>query len=201
MKLVGISLRVTVVPEYGERRDALDQRWIAFLQACGLTPVLIPNHPKAAETLMTDLPLVGVVLTGGNNLHAYGGDAPERDATEQLILRTASKKRLPVLGVCRGMQVIQDFFGVRLERVEGHVTPKQQISVRGKEVTKNSYHNFGSRETVAALQVWAKATDGVVKAISHVDLPITAVMWHPERQAPFDDSDIEMTSRHFKQGK
>ena len=48
-----------------------------------------------------------MVLTGGNDLAALGGDAPERDATENALLDAAESRRLPVIGVCRGMQVIQ----------------------------------------------------------------------------------------------
>ena len=48
MKAVAITQRVTVVPEYGERRDCLDQAWAQFLSACGLVPVLVPNVTDAA---------------------------------------------------------------------------------------------------------------------------------------------------------
>jgi putative glutamine amidotransferase len=42
----------------------------------------------------------GIVLTGGNDLTAYGGDAPDRDATETALLDFAERRNLPVLGVC-----------------------------------------------------------------------------------------------------
>ena len=105
------------------------------------------------------------MLTGGNDLAALGGDAPERDATENALLDAAEARGLPVLGVCRGMQLIQQRCAVPLRRVEGHVTPSQIIHIDGEPAEVNSYHRFAALESRAPLEVWAVAADGVVKAI------------------------------------
>ena len=51
MKTVAITQRVSVVPEYGERRDCLDQAWPRFITACGLLPLVLPNIPDVALAL------------------------------------------------------------------------------------------------------------------------------------------------------
>jgi hypothetical protein len=48
MRMVAITQRVTVVPEYGERRDCLDQAWPRFIAACGLLPLPVPNVIEVA---------------------------------------------------------------------------------------------------------------------------------------------------------
>ncbi len=198
MKKVAITQRVSVVPEYGERRDCLDQAWPRFLAACGLMPLALPNVVEVAVALFTDADVAGLVLTGGNDLAALGGDAPERDATENALLDLAESRGLPVLGVCRGMQMIQQRCTVPLQGVEGHVTANQVIRVNGKRAAVNSYHRFGALESRPPLDVWAVADDGVVKAIQHANRSITGIMWHPERIDPFAAEDIALFRRVFK---
>lgn len=197
MKVVAVSQRVAVVPAYGERRDCLDQAWTKFLVTCGLLPVLLPNVAEAALALCENLRIAGVVLTGGNDLAQLGGDAPERDAVERAVLDLAEKRRMPVLGVCRGMQVIQQRFAIDLRRVEGHVTPRQLIRIDGTPKEVNSYHHFGAHDSRPPLDVWAVADDGVVEGIRHSTQPMTGIMWHPERFSPFLSSDVALFRRIF----
>ena len=200
MKTVAVTQRVSVVAERAERRDCLDQEWARFLSTCGLLPLAVPNIPDVALELCTEASVAGLVLTGGNDLAALGGDAPERDALEHELLQLAERRGLPVLGVCRGMQVIQDRFGIPLRRVEGHVASRQTICIEGRREEVNSYHCYGALECRAPLEAWAIADDGVIKAIRHSSLPITGIMWHPERCKPFAVADVRLFQRVFKVG-
>lgn len=197
MKAVAITQRVAIDPRHGERRDCLDQRWAEFLLACELVGVPVPNTPGAALALLESVPLAGVVLTGGNDLAAYGGDAPERDTTENALIDRADETKLPVFGVCRGMQVVQHRFGIPLHRVEGHVTPRQTISIAGAATEVNSFHNIGTTENRPPLEVWAVADDRTIKAVQHPNGRLTAIMWHPERLSPFAARDIALFRRFF----
>jgi gamma-glutamyl-gamma-aminobutyrate hydrolase PuuD len=198
MKKVAITQRVSVVPEYGERRDCLDQAWPRFLAACGLVPLAVPNVIDVATALCAGADVTGLVLTGGNDLAALGGDAPERDAVENTLLDLAERRGLPVLGVCRGMQVIQQRFAIVLCRVEGHVAQRQVIRIDGEPRVVNSYHHFGAFDSRPPLDVWAVAADGIVKAIRHSAQPMTGIMWHPERCAPYSSADIAMFREVFE---
>jgi putative glutamine amidotransferase len=198
VSLVAVTQRVDVIPERNERRDALDQRWTAFLSACGIFPVLIPNSPAQVDKLVRELPISGVVLTGGNDLAACGGNTPERDETELKLLRFGIEQKIPVLGVCRGMQLIQHYFGVQLSPVDGHVTDVQEVMVSGASRTVNSYHRYGTTHTVADLEVCAVAEDGVIKAVRHRVHNVYGLMWHPERLAPFPDEDMTMIRELFR---
>jgi len=198
MKRLAITQRVAVIPEYGERRDCLDQAWPRFLAACGLMPLVLPNIVEVALALCVDADVAGLVLTGGNDLAALGGDAPERDATENALVALAQSRAFPVLGVCRGMQVLQQRCATPLRCVEGHVTPQQVISVEGQRATVNSYHRFAAFESRPPLEVWAVADDGVVKAVRNPSRSMTGIMWHPERMSPFAVADIALFRRVFR---
>jgi gamma-glutamyl-gamma-aminobutyrate hydrolase PuuD len=198
MKTVAITQRVAVIPQYGERRDCLDQAWPRFIAACGLLPLALPNVPEVALSMFGNGDVAGLVLTGGNDLTSLGGDAPERDATENALVDAAEARGLPVLGVCRGMQVIQQRHAVPLVRVEGHVTPSQIIQINSEPMEVNSYHRFAALESRAPLDVWAIAADGVIKAVRHAARPTTGIMWHPERNTPFSKADIALFRRVFK---
>jgi N5-(cytidine 5'-diphosphoramidyl)-L-glutamine hydrolase len=198
MKAVAITQRVSVVPHYGERRDNLDQAWARFLEACGLLPLAVPNVMEVALTLCREQAPAGVVLTGGNDLTACGGDAPERDAVENALLDFAEGSALPVIGVCRGMQMLQHRCGIGLRPVDGHVTREQLISINGQRTAVNSYHRFGAFESRAPLETWAIADDGVIKAVRHASLPMVGIMWHPERYAAPAADDVALFRRVFK---
>ena len=198
MKIIAVTQRVAIAPGHLERRDCLDQAWPRFLRACGLLPLLLPNLPETAIDLIGRLPVAGLLLTGGNDLASLGGDAPERDATEMALLAQAERRNMPVIGVCRGMQVIQSRHGVALRRIDGHVAATQVITVHGQRAEVNSFHHFGSTEPAPlTLETWAVADDGVQKGIRDTSRPIIGVMWHPERFAAPRAQDIELFRRHI----
>lgn len=196
-RLVAVTQRVVVAADVSERRDCLDQRWLPFLSKCHIVPLILPNHLEMAISLLTRFPVDGYLLTGGGDLVRYGGNSPERDEVETFLLSEAAKDGKPLLGVCRGMQALQALNGVALGPVEGHVMPRQEILISGKKETANSYHRLGTHETSGELEVWAKAGDGVVKAVRHRKLPLCGIMWHPERLAPFAERDIKLVSEFF----
>ena len=198
MSRVLVTQRVVQEPG-GERRDALEQAWHAFLERCGLAALLVPNHLQSAERILREGSFAGALLTGGNDLATHGGDAPERDRVEALLLQHALRERLPVLGVCRGMQVVLEHFGVTQVPVADHVAPRQEILVEGLPEQVNSFHRWGCRETCAELEVWARAPDGVVKAVRHLSLPVTGIMWHPERLRPFREEDVALFRATFRE--
>lgn len=193
--IVGITQRVAVDPATAERRDALDQRWGTFLAVCGLTPLPLPNHPAAALALVAAAPVAGIILTGGNDLAQFGGDVPERDATERELVAWAGDERLPVLGICRGAQHLAYLLGGSLGPVEGHCLTRHGLQPGGRTV--DSYHGYGMREPPPGVEVTAWGEDGSVEAFSHADARVAALMWHPEREVPSHADDIALFRRIF----
>ncbi len=199
MKPIFVTQRVDVLEDRNETRDSLDQKWSSLLMACELLPIIVPNNFEAAQALYHAITPSGLLLTGGNSLASYGGDAPMRDKTEALLLNLFMADRKPILGVCRGMQVIQDRFGQKLVHVEGHVAQTIEIEFKKMHRTVNSYHELGARKNTTEFLVDATSGDGVIKAISHPSAPIAGVMWHPEREAKFCEYDIKLIREFFNQ--
>lgn len=194
-KLIAITQRVEYMEQIGERRDALSQEWAVLADACGFTPLPLPNRLETVQDLLAALPVQGYLLTGGNDLSAYGGDAPERDGVERYLIQAAVDKGIPLLGVCRGMQLVLDYFGTPLRRVEGHVRVEHALD-NGE--CSNSFHSWGAVECRAPLAAEAWSGDGVLEAVAHRDYPwIHGIMWHPERYHPVRPQDIKRIREVF----
>jgi N5-(cytidine 5'-diphosphoramidyl)-L-glutamine hydrolase len=189
---IGPTQRVDKVSGRNERRDTLDQTWAQLLLQSGFVPIPLPNQPNYARQFVEALGLSGVILTGGNDLADLPeatDSAPQRDAFERELLEICSDRRMPVMGVCRGMQMIVRYFGGTLMRLEDHVGKPHPIIPRASSMPTlpraevNSFHGFGIRSEglPADLAVAGVAPDGTVEAVVHRSLPMWAVMWHPER--------------------
>ncbi len=198
MKIALYTQRVEIVKSYGERRDCADQNIPRFIRACGYLPVPAPNIPTLAEELIRQMNPAGIVLTGGNSLVKYGGDAPERDNTEKRILELALEYEIPVYGFCRGMQVILDYFGCALEEVKGHAAVCHKVHGSIGMLSVNSFHNQACFDLHEPLEALACTEDGVIEAVCCEEKRILATMWHPEREQPFTDADISRLQKLFK---
>jgi N5-(cytidine 5'-diphosphoramidyl)-L-glutamine hydrolase len=190
--LVAVTQRVMISPETGERRDALDQRWVPFLEACGMEAVPVPNRLDSVARWAAALDVGAVLLSGGEDLAELGGTAPERDITEYALLDWARNRELPVLGVCRGLQLLAYRSGVMLRRVEGHVALEHTVCTDGGIESVNSFHRWGFDRAPSGFTVTAAAEDGTVEAMRHATLPISGIMWHPERYAAPRAADLEL---------
>ncbi|MBQ7593585.1 MAG: gamma-glutamyl-gamma-aminobutyrate hydrolase family protein [Synergistaceae bacterium] len=207
MKTVIFTQRVDIIEAYNERRDCADQRITELIKFCGYLPVPIPNklNHEEIENFIGIINPSGIIFTGGNSLVKYGGNAPERDFTEHVLVDIAIDKNIPVYALCRGMQFILDYFAQELVNVKGHVAIRHELIsdekiYSGREV--NSYHNQACVKLIPGeLETLAKTSDGVIEAVRHKTRPILATMWHPERESVFVSEDIDMIKNLFAEGE
>lgn len=199
MKVIVYTQRVEYVRSYGERRDCADQNIPKLLLACDFLPIPIYNIPDKTliDKFMFNTSAEGVLFTGGNSLYQYGGEACERDQTERIILEWCIKNNVPVFGFCRGMQLILDYFGAKLENVDSHVAIRHKVGGIVCRDSVNSYHRQAVRSVPACLEIVSQSTDGIVEAVRHKTKSIFAIMWHPERENPFYNGDIELIKNFF----
>lgn len=209
---VGITQRVELVAAYGERRDCLDQQWFCFLEALGYTPIPIPNRLLDTAKWADSMAVEALVLTGGNdlsNLPNAKNPSPERDSAEAALLAWAYETEIPVIGVCRGLQVINTWLGGTLVPVANHTAVRHPIVVGAEAiccfrqfVEVNSYHNWGvAAEGLArGLIPQCFSTEGHVEALLHNRLAWAGIMWHPERESTFSDADSRLFN-HILRGE
>ena len=192
MKKIGITLRVEHVEKYNEKRDAISHDWVKFLEISNVFPIFIPNTLKDTKHFLKTMNLDGIILSGGDNK----GDDIERDDTEKKIIELAIKEKIPILGICRGMQVLNDFFGgsVLLSNNCEHVAKHHEIKLidtnmkeifQTEKIKVNSFHNnLIKKETLGHdLCIFSiSENDNTIEGFYHKNLPIVGVMWHPERE-------------------
>ncbi len=195
MKRIGLTQRSHAVAGYGERRDMLDQRWTALIERLGACPLPLANSVCDVDDYLNELRLDALVLTGGNDIdtlpNAIDG-APERDRFEAAAYRHFLRGGKPVLGVCRGAQMINYLKGGRLVRKRGHSGTRHQL-VWAPELPPhwdqraevNSYHVWAIPGDGLAtdLQAVAWGGDGTIEAFSATGALVNGIAWHPEREA------------------
>ena len=191
MKRLLISQRVDIIPAYGERRDALDQRWAPFLRETGALPFPVPNDRQSLLDILETVPPDGILLTGGNNPVNYNANAPQRDDTDALLLEYAVTYKVPLIGVCRGMQSIILYFGGSLQRTDAHIAVRHPVNGRISRIV-NSYHGLPTEIPPPYLEVIAYSEDGLVESVKHSCLPIMTIMSDLEREKKCNKGDIEL---------
>lgn len=195
--MVAITQRIDKFGSRDEFRDALDQRMIQWVACNGFLPITVPNmlvdvsqevQPMLQDWLKYIKPSA-IVLSGGNDIGEYA----ERDITEKYLLSWAQSKKIPVLGVCRGLQLMAVWAGVNLVKIKNHAGTRHLLVSATKDkklpTEVNSYHNWGLDSCPDGFDVLAKAQDGAIEAIRHHTLPWEGWMWHPERELPFNQTD------------
>ena len=196
--------------------DAISHTYVAAIQEAGGAPVLFPSLDVHVEEPGRLLDLIdGLFLPGGRDLDAslYASEAHPsndkplrvRDELEIALTRGARERDIPVLGACRGMQVLNVALGGTLEQHLGDrldLTPHRAefgthtshpVSIHPDtllsgithelEFDISSHHHQGVDELGEGLVASASAPDGVVEAIESVDGAFClGVQWHPEER-------------------
>lgn len=192
----------------------LPRRYADAVAAAGGIPVLLPPEPGIEDALAR---LDGLMLSGGGDIDParYGAEPSalltsvrgERDAAEFALLDAAMSLQLPVLGICRGMQVINVARGGSLHQhlpdVVGHdghapvpgafgehevrVAPGSRLSAilgpdAGPSITTPTYHHQAVGHLGQGLTATAWAADGTIEAFEADGGGqfVVAVQWHPE---------------------
>ncbi|MFC4767488.1 gamma-glutamyl-gamma-aminobutyrate hydrolase family protein [Effusibacillus consociatus] len=201
----------------GQGFSVVGHDYINTVRQVGGIPLGIPvgELSSAGDILQV---LDGLILSGGEDIDPilYGSHpdmrcwtvAPERDRFELALIEEALRQRKPLLAVCRGMQLINVYFGGSLyldvsdysDKVLTHqfsraprwynahhvdlIAPVLQELYQAKTIETNSYHHQAVKEVGKGLTIAAVAEDGIVEALVHPDYPeLLAIQWHPEMMA------------------
>lgn len=227
-KLIGITADI-----YLGTTSIINQKLMDFVPrpavdgviAAGGVPVSLPYIPKE-EINGLIARLDGIIFTGGPDIDpTFMGEEPipqigdtnrNRDIFEIALIRTAVAKEIPILGICRGAEIIdvalggtvyQDLATQYPGRILKHHQeapgdqPTHFISVNhdsklfkiiGDNVFVNSRHHQAIKDVPDMLKIVAKASDGVIEGIESDDGKIQGVQWHPENMWQHDSRQLEL---------
>ncbi|MBF6496695.1 gamma-glutamyl-gamma-aminobutyrate hydrolase family protein [Nocardia cyriacigeorgica] len=221
--LTGRRFRMELIkgghPGYGHRlTDSFISDFAAAITRAGGVPVMLPYD---ADPAALGSWLSGVVITGGQDVHprCWGGDESvvgevdpvldpsvhdvNRDEFEIALTRVALEREIPLLGVCRGMQVLNVTLGgtlipdlpagpVRHLMTTGPLSdgePEHVVTfdagtiaqkVFGDRLVTNSWHHQAIDTCGAGLVITGRTDDGVAESVELPGAPVLGVQWHPE---------------------
>lgn len=229
---------IGIIPLFDEEKDSI---WMVpgymdGIRRAGAVPMILPLVCDQADLRQINSMCIGYLFTGGHDVDPslYGEEKTglcgpacmERDRLEQNVFRMAWEDHKAVLGICRGLQLINVLMGGTLFQdlpsefqgtccIEHHMKPPysrvchQVELVQGGPLCKllgrnsmgvNSYHHQGIKKMAPGLKATAVAEDGLVEGIYAPDREyIQAVQWHPEFMSP-GDADAGKIFRSFIEG-
>lgn len=206
---------IGVTGNYNQETCTLAEGYYQSVLKAGGIPFIIPpfyETDRLGELLDR---LDGIIFSGGGDINPLllGEEpvkelhsiTPERDQQELLLARLAYDRQIPMLGICKGIQVInaalggtnyQDIHtqmeGIRIKHSQDQDRryPSHQVNITkgsileklfGTELAVNSFHHQACKEAAPGMKVTAMSTDGVIEAIESAEFKsIMGVQWHPE---------------------
>lgn len=225
---------IGITGNFNEGQLKLLPGYFRSIEAAGGTPVVIPPRRKPDASLISLIDRIdGLLLSGGADINpilmgedpvpALHGINNERDAFELALTRLAYNRQVPMLGICRGIQVLAAALGGTVMQdiatamphstlvkhsqdadrgVATHFVTAEADSVVGRllgtRFAVNSFHHQAVGEPGPHFRVTARSADGVVEAIESTDMKsIIGVQWHPECFWPEGDSCMMPLFEHF----
>lgn len=192
----------------GHDAVVVNEHYVHALREAGARPVVLSPQDEWTDEEVAELD--GIVLTGGTDLDpAAWGEAPlptdmtpdpERDAFETALYRAARRTGVPVLGICRGLQLIVLAEGGELHRHLPHDVPAHPATGQeptpvtasldaasdlalalGTEARVTAFHHQGVREVRGDLRIVARHESGLPLAVeASAGSAVLGVQWHPE---------------------
>lgn len=217
LPLIGLTLETPSTPQ-DSGSDENGALYVEALCGAGARVALLDRVPAADAPDQLD-GLDGLCLSGGGDMHGdYFGEETstrateldrERDEQEMALIAAARQRGLPMLGICRGCQVLNVGYGGGLHQDLAEEAPfttrKHNYKAKDEDrfhpirlapnhpladvvgtaaVTVNSHHHQAVSRLGDGLRAVAWSEDGVVEAVAHIEEPTLGVQWHPERMEP-----------------
>lgn len=197
-KYIAVTMRYDYFYGKKEIRNGINFDLINWIYQLGFYPHLIPNDLRYFNEIKKNN-FSGFILSGGNDTNLK----MTRSILENKILSFSKKEKLPVLGICHGMQMMNKYEGGNLKKVKNHVGKYHKLKsiIKNYPNKVNSFHNYSISKLGKDFEVISESHDGEIEAIRHMSYKWLGIMWHPEREKKFDAKIIKIVKKLFSEGK
>ena len=178
-----------------ELRFCIDTKLIDWVLFLGFKPLLVTDLKTLNGFLrQSSLKIKGIILSGGNNINKNS----LRFKIEKRLADISKNKKIPLLGICYGLQFINFLEGGSLKKINNHVRTNHKIKTKYDYPLKvNSFHEYGVKKLGRNFEIIAYSEDNQIEAIKHKKYNWLGWMWHPERDKKFDKKLIIIAKKMF----
>ncbi len=234
MKVIGISsamLKIESGPFKAYPRNYINYDYPKAIANMNAIPLILPmiEDEKIIEGYLKIVD--ALILSGGHDVSPYlyneenhpklGETLELRDRVEYLLIKKAIEFKKPILGICRGLQLLNVYFGGTLHQdlslssaslrhsspmeptfLEHHVEIKKDSTLfewlKESKIKVNSFHHQIIKDLAKEFTISALASDGVIEAFESKELNIYAVQWHPEMLYDYDTHSYNIFNEFIK---
>ena len=186
--MLKIGITSNIKEYYKGYIDFIDHYWLNYFEKKNINYYLVPNKKKLSQKKIEEINLL--IIPGGNDVSNSLNTSKIRNIIETNLIKICFKKKIPILGICRGAQLLNKSFGGKIKKVKKHMRTRHNISFVNKEIVKkkllnvNSFHNDGIKKNdlSKAFKMLASDMDDNVEMFISKDKKMIGTMWHPERE-------------------
>ena len=186
--MLKIGITSNIKEYYKGYIDFIDHYWLNYFEKKNINYYLVPNKKKLSQKKIEEINLL--IIPGGNDVSNSLNTSKIRNSIEINLIKICFKKKIPILGICRGAQLLNKSFGGKIKKVKKHMRTRHNISFINKENVKkellnvNSFHNDGIKKNDLSkvFKMLASDKDENVEMFISKDKKIIGTMWHPERE-------------------
>lgn len=215
--------RIGISANRKDGQTCLAETYIQSVIQAGGAPVVIPATTDLRVLTAVVQDLDGILMSGGGDINPlFVGEEPLpalqdvdtlRDRYDLLLIRLASNRQIPLMGICRGHQMLNAVFGGTLyqdiySQADTDVIKHSQKMAReeashtvhledGCVIAVNSFHHQAVKDVAPEFVQTAVAPDGINEGMRHPEKSVFSVQWHPEAMAIHGDEEAQALFNHF----
>lgn len=215
--------RIGISANRKDGQTCLAETYIQSVIQVGGAPVVIPATTDLRVLTAVVQDLDGILMSGGGDINPlFVGEEPLpalqdvdtlRDRYDLLLIRLASNRQIPLMGICRGHQMLNAAFGGTLyqdiySQADTDVIKHSQKMAReeashtvhledGCVIAVNSFHHQAVKDVAPEFVQTAVAPDGINEGMRHPEKSVFSVQWHPEAMAIHGDEEAQALFNHF----
>ena len=212
--MILFTLNVKFHVNHKEYENILSENWLKFFNNFACLALPSQNYSLVNKIFSNNLNCI--ILTGGNDAVKRNKNnfSLKRNKFEFKLIDFAIKSRVPVIGICRGMHIINLYFGGKVSKnlnkseKNTHLKNNHSVKLQNKikkivnksNIEVNAFHTQGfyEKNLGKGLKLGGVSNDNLVEAIYHENYEIYGFQWHPERNSTLSSYDKKLFSKIIK---